>query len=285
MRTYVYTPINKSWPDKFLTSHSDLLVMQARPSPSYGSRFIIGEWSVYNGSGSTAIAGIGGRIQKDLWTLRTWDDSAYVAGVVYTDETADAQDLGTTDLALETVGTNNDGFCIGCDIPFNLASLVLSQASVSGAAYKVYYSIASQGTGFSNNFNELTNLHVPPTFGSTGERLIWFDPPSDWHKATADSLIVNRHGRSNLQTIGLSVPEQYLLVIKAETAPGTTPAQLTIATLGSMIMTKRSVSANAVLNNIGGVELPLPPQCDAIMPCISVANDANRATIFYRYAG
>lgn len=282
---YAYTPINKSWPTKFLTSHSDLNVLQARPSPSYGSRFILGEWNVHNRSGSAAVVGIGGRIASSLWTFRTWDDSEYAAGTVYTNETTDAQDSDTGDVNLDTVGTNNDGFAIGCDIPFNLGSLVISQAGANGAGYQVYYSIESAGTGFSNNFAEITNLYVAPDFSTTGEKLIWFDPPPNWHKATLDTLVVNRHGRSDLQVNGLVPPEQYLLVVKATSAPDTTRAQMTICTLGSMVMTKEAVADNAVINNIGGVEVQLPPQCDAIMSAISVANASNRATVFYRYSG
>lgn len=282
---YAYTPINKSWPTKFLTSHSDLNVMQARPSPSYGSRFVIGEYSIHNRSGASATVGLGGRIASSLWTFRTWDDSEYAAGAVYTDETTDAQDSDTGDVNLETVSTNDDGFAIGCDIPFNLGSLVISQASNAGAVYQVYYSIASTGTGFSSNFSEITNLYVSPDFSATGEQLIWFDPPTDWHKATLDTLIVNRHGRSSLQVAGLTPPEQYLLVVKATTAPSLTRAQMTICTLGSMVMTKANVSDNAVVNNIGGVEIQLPGQCDAIMPAISDANAGNRFTGFYRYSG
>lgn len=285
MQNYEYTPINKSWATKFLDSHSDLDVMAARPSPSYGSRFRIGEFSITNNSGSTAIIGIGGRIASDLWTFREWDESDYAAGAVYTDDTVDAQDSGAGDVTLEVVGTNSDGFVIGCDIPFNIASLVISQASASNAAYTVHYSIASAGTGFSNNFATLSNMHVSPSFGSTGEQLLWFDPPADWHKATEDTLIVNRHGRSSVQVAGLTPPSQYLLVVKAATAPDTTPALMTICTLGHMVMTKRSIANAGVMNNIGGVEFGLPPQCDAIMPAISVANAANRATIMYRYSG
>lgn len=284
---YAYTQVEKSWPSKFLLSHSDLELIQARPSPSYGSKFVIGEFNVNNRSGSTATVGLGGRIQADIWTMRTWDESEYAAGTVYTDETTDAQNATTADVNLSTVGTNSDGFAIGCDIPFNLVSLVLSQAAASNAVWKVYYSIASAGTGFSSNFTEIpvADMHVAPSFGSTGEQLLWFDPPSDWHKATSDTLIVNRHGRSSVQVAGLTPPSQYLLVVKATTAPDTTRGQINIATLGRMFMTKPSVANAAVLNNIGGVPIELPPQCDGIAAAISVANAQNRASVSWRYSG
>lgn len=284
---FAYSQIEKSWPSKFLLSHSDLELLQGRPSPSYGSKFVLGEWNVHNRSGSTATVGIGGRIQADIWTMRTWDESEYAAGVVYTDETADAQNATTADVNLSTVAANGDGFVIGCDIPFNIVSLVLSQAAASNAVWQVYYSIASAGTGFSSNFTELVaaDMHVAPSFGTIGEHLLWFDPPAAWHKATADTLIVNRHGRSSVQVAGLTPPSQYLLVVKATTAPDTTRGQINIATLGRMFMTKASVATASVLNNIGGVEIALPPQCDGIAAAISVANAQNRASVSYRYSG
>lgn len=277
MRPFSYESINKSWPTKFLTNQNDTQVLATRPQNSYGTRFILGEFSVHNRSGSAAVVGIGGRLPVSLWSWGFWDDSEYAAGTVYADDTTDAQDSDTGDVNLDTVATNNDGFVIGCDIPFSIASLQISQASANGTAWKLYYSIASAGTGFSSNFSEIANAYVAPSFGSTGEQLIWFEPPTDWHKVQATTAIVNKHG--------LTVPSQYLILVKSTTAPDTTRGAMSLATLGRMLMTKENVQDNEVLNNIGGVEQPLPPQCDAICAAISVANSQNRASVSYRYAG
>ena len=123
MRPFSYESINKSWPNKFLLTQSDSEVLATRPQNSYGTRFIVGEFSIHNRSGSAAVVGIGGRIPTALWSLGTWDDSGYGAGVAYADDTTDAQDAGTGDVPLDTVATNSDGVAIGCEIPFSIASL------------------------------------------------------------------------------------------------------------------------------------------------------------------
>lgn len=277
MRDFAYDHVSKSFATKFLTSQSDSLILQARPSPSYGSRFVIGEFSVHNRSGSACVVGIGGRLPVSLWSFGFWTDANYAAGTVYADDTTDAQDAGTGDVNLDTVSTNNDGFVIGCDVPFSIASLQISQASGAGTVWAAYYSIESAGTGFSSNYTALSNMYVAPSFGSTGEQLLWFEPPTDWAKVAAATAIVNRHG--------LTVPSQYLLVVKSTTAPNATRGQMSLAVLGRMLMSHENVADNTNLNNIGGVELALPYQCDAIMAAISTANSQNRASVSWRYAG
>ncbi len=274
---HTYDSTEKSWPSKFLVSQSDSLVLQARPSPSYGSRFAIGEFSVHNRSGGSAVLGIGGRLPVSLWTFGSWTEANYAAGTVYADDTTDAQDADSGDVNLDTVATNNDGFVIGCDVPFSIASLQITQASANGTVWAMYYSKESTGTGFSSNFTQITNPYVAPSFGTTGEQLIWFEPPTDWVKATSATAIVNRHG--------LTVPSQYLLVVKSTTAPDATRGQMSLAVLGRMRMTMEGVADNTVLNNIGGVELYLPPQCDALCAAISTANSQNRASVSWRYSG
>ena len=276
---YNYQPESKAWATKFLTGQSDSLVLAPRPQNSFGSRFVIGEFSFHNRSGSPAVIGIGGRLPIALWSFGTWTEANYAAGVVYTDDSVDAKDADAGDVNLDTVSTANDGFVIGCEVPFNIASLMISQASASGTVWDVFYSVASSNTGFSNNFKSLTNLYVAPSFGAgnTGEQLIWFEPPLDWHKVTPSTAIVNRHGNT--------VPSQYLLVVKSSTAPDTTRGQLTLAVLGRMFQSTEGVADNNILNNIGGQEIALPPQCDAICAACSVANVQNRVDVKWRYAG
>ncbi|MDH5666554.1 MAG: hypothetical protein OEY86_00905 [Nitrospira sp.] len=287
MHGYRYESASKSWPSKFLYSNSDLITMGVRPSNSYGTHFVIGEFSVHNRSGSTVTAGVGGRIQPSLWRFYFWDESEYAAGSALIDDTTDAQSTAAGDVNLDTVGTNNDGFAIGCDAPFNIVSLNVSQISDASTVWAVYYSVVSAGTGFSNNFTALTNLHVAPSFGTgkTGEQLIWFDAPPDWHRVTSSSAIINRHGRSDKQALGYSAPGEYLLVVKSTTAPDTTRGQITQAMLGNIVMTQANVLTNQTLTNIGGAEIHLPAACDAVCAAISTANVQNRCDMKWRYSG
>lgn len=281
---YTYEPVSQAWPTKFLQSHADTQVLATRPSNSYGTHFVLSEFSVHNRSGGNAIVGIGGRVNAALWRFYTWTDANYAAGTVLTDDTTDAQSSASGDVNLDTVSTNNDGFAIGCDFPFNIASLMISQASTASTVWKVYYSIASAGTGFSNNFTEITNLYVAPNFGSTGEQLIWFEPPTDWYAVKSDTAIVNRHGRSDKTVLGYTAPRQYMLVVKSTTAPSSTRGQMTIATLGRMFFSTTSVTDTGILTNIGGEELHLPAGCDAVAAAIDVAAQQSRVDIKYRYA-
>lgn len=285
MAGYVYETASKAWPTKFLQSHADTQVLATRPSSSQGTHFVLSEFNVHNRSGGEAIVGIGGRVASSLWRFYTWADANYAAGTVLTEDTTDAQDSDTGDVNLDTVSTNNDGFAIGCDMPFNIASLMISQASTANTVWKVYYSVASAGTGFSSNFTEITNLYVSPVLSSTGEQLIWFEPPTDWYQVKSDTAIVNRHGRSDKTVLGYTAPPQYMLVVKATTAPDTARGQMTLATLGSMLFTTVGVTDGGILTNIGGVERHLPAGCDAIAAAISVAAQQSRADVAYRYSG
>lgn len=281
---YSYQPVSQAWPTKFLQSHADTQVLATRPPSSQGTHFVLSEFSVHNRAGEDAIVGIGGRIDADLWRFYTWTDTNYAAGTVLTDDTTDAQDSDTGDVNLDTVSTNNDGFAIGCDMPFSIASLMISQASTASTVWQVYYSKASAGTGFSNNFTEITNLYVAPSFGSTGEQLIWFEPPTDWHAVEPATAIINRHGRSDRTVLGYTAPRQYMLVVKSTTAPNSARGQMTLATLGRMYFTTAGVADAGILTNIGGSELQLPPGCDAVSAAISVAAQQSRVDIKYRYA-
>lgn len=282
---FAYQTESKAWGTKFLNNHSDLITLSTRPQHSYGTRFVVKEFSLHNRSGSAAVMGIGGRIQSSVWTFNVWDDSEYAAGSVLIDETADAQSPAIGDVNLDTVGTNNDGFAIGCDIPFNMVSINVSQASTAGTAWAVYYSIASLGTGFSNNFSQITNFYVAPDFSAGGEQVIWFDSPADWHRVLPATSIVNRHGRSNLQVLGYTAPSQYRLVVKSTTAPNATRGQAIIVTLGHVVMSTVNIQDGDILTNIGGTDIYLPPVCDAIAAATSSPDAQNRVDIKWRYSG
>jgi len=276
MRTYDHT--SKAWATKFLTSQSDALVLAARPSNSYGTRFAIGEFAVHNRAGAACVVGIGGRLPASLWSAGLWDDSAYAAGTVFVDDTTDWQDAGTGDFLLGTTSTNNDGFLISCSVPFNIVSIVVGTAASGGSpAFSLHYSIESTDTGFSSNWGTISNPYVAPLFTSTGEQLIWFEPPTDWAAVTSTTAIINRHGDT--------VPSGYSILVKQTTAGSVSAGLGNIGVLGRMLLTMENVADNSVLNNIGGKELYLPPQCDALCAAISTANSQNRASVSWAYIG
>jgi len=275
---FLYESVSKAFSTKFLTSQADSLVLATRPSNSYGSRFVLGEFNVHNRSGSSCMVGIGGRLPVSLWSAGLWDDSAYAAGTVYADDTTDWQDSGTGDFALGTQSVNDDGFLISCSVPFSIVSLVVGTAASGGSpAFSLHYSINSAGNGFSSNYGTISNPYVAPLFTSTGEQLIWFEPPTDWAAVTSTTAVANKHGAT--------VPSGYAILVKQTTAGSVSPGLGNIAVVGRMMMTTEGVTDNDILSNIGGREIALPPQCDAICAAISTANSQNRVDVKYRYAG
>lgn len=278
MRSYLYESISRSFATKFLTDQSDALALATRPQYSQGTRFIIGEFNLQNRSGGSVIAGIGGRLPVSLWQAGLWDDSAYAAGTVYVDDTTDWQDAGADDFLLGTTSTNDDGILISCSVPFNIASIVVGTAASGGSpAFSLHYSIATAGTGFSSNWGTISNPYVAPLFTSTGEQLIWFEPPVDWVPVTSATAIINRHGAT--------VPSGYAILVKQTTAGSVSAGTGNIGVLGRMLMSSEALPDNNILSNLGGIEICLPPQCDAVCAAISVANSQNRIDAKVRYAG
>lgn len=261
MREFAYEHTSRGWATKFLTSQADSQVLATRPQNSYGSRFILGEFNVHNRSGGAAYLGIGGRLPQSLWTA-----GQIVAAGNYTDDVTDAQDSDVNDFALTTT-TNSDGFGIFCQVPWNIASIVVGTAAAGGSpVWDLAYTKAGGSWG------TITNAYVSPLFTSTGEQLIWFEPPADWAPSEAGH--------------GTGVPVgQFGIRCRATTAPNATAGLATNIVLGRMFLSTESVDDNSVLNNIGGVEIALPPQCDAICAAISVANSQNRASVSWRYSG
>jgi len=261
MRAFAYEHTSKAWAAKFLTSQSDSVVLGTRPQNSYGTRFILGEFNIHNRSGGAAVVGIGGRLPQNMWTA-----GQIVAAGTYTDDTTDAQDSDANDFPLTTL-TNNDGFGVFGLVPFSIVSLIVGTAAAGGSpVWDLAYTKAGGSWG------TITNPYVAPVFTAGGEQLIWFEPPTDWAVAEAGH--------------GTGVPVgSYGLRCRATTAPNATAGLLTNMVVGRMMMTTESVDDNSVLNNIGGVEIPLPPQCDAICAAISTADPQNRASVSWRYSG
>lgn len=261
MRQFEYEHVSKAWATKFLTNQLDSQVLVTRPQNSYGTRFCIGEFNLHNRSGGAAYMGIGGRLPQGLWMA-----GQMTAAGVYSDDTPDAIDSDANDFALTTT-TNNDGFAIFSLVPFSTVSVVVGTAAAGGSpAWDLQY------TQSGGNWGTISNAYVAPLFTATGEQLIWFEPPTDWAVSEAGH--------------GTSVPVGYYGIRpRATTAPNATAGLATNMVLGRMFLSTEGVADNAILNNIGGVEIALPPQYDAICAAISTANSQNRASFSWRYSG
>jgi hypothetical protein len=96
-------------------------------------------FEVQNRSGSTAACGVGFRIANRFWI----GGRLSANGDTYTDLTSSFQ--AQTAATLQVAGANQTGFVIGCQVPFDWASINITTAESNAggstvADHKVYYS-------------------------------------------------------------------------------------------------------------------------------------------------
>jgi hypothetical protein len=238
-------------------------VVRARNSADFlATQFVLREARLINRSASASWCGIGGRLPVDLWKAGQMSDAD-----AYTEDTTDAQDAGAGDFVLDVVSTNDAGFGLFCLVPFNIVSLVVSQAGSGGTpAWNLRYTKAGGSWG------TITNAYVMPSFGSTGEQLIWFQPPTDWAPSESGH--------------GSGVPEGYYgISVQATTAPSGTASLATLITLGYMVRAMEVGAAGGVGDLVEDDEVPLPPQCDALCAAFATADPQNSASGLFRFKG
>ncbi len=265
---FQYDHVSKAIPAKFLTTQSAGNILATRPqviTPSGASedvtakRFAIAEMSIHNRSGSDAHCGIAVRLPVDLWVAGQWTHSS----TTFVDDTTDAQDAGTSDFAIGTT-TNNDGFAVFCDVPFNVMSVVIGTAASGGTPeWDLAYTVAG-GT-----WTTITNAFVSPSFTATGEQLVWWVGPQDW--------AVSESGHGTDVPVG-----QYGIRIRATTAGSSAGGSATLLMLGYCIYPTEAISDNKVALVTNEGETPLLPQGDALCAVISVVDNQNRADVKYR---
>jgi hypothetical protein len=261
----MYAQLDRAWSTKFLSSYT-ASVLGSRVTGSYANQFAAKKMRMENRSGSAAVIGWGGRLPNDstLWKAGQWVD----ASTTFVDDTTDAQDTGTGDFALTTT-TNDDGFIVLCQIPFNILSILLSQVTTGAPVYEVSYSIAG-GTWTALT---LANLLVAPDFATTtGEKVIWWEKPGDWAVTEAGH--------------GTDIPTGYYgLLVKATTAP----SQAALATQmvpGVIVDSAKNVASNGYIEwDYSPGEKEIPPQCDALACAFSVAADQNYVSGQWRLKG
>ena len=127
---------------------------------------------LFNSTGSTLTLGIGYRLHNRYWKCGVTD------GTTFTDDTADAQDLGTSDVIIgaDTATGNTTEFVIFSPIPFNWFSMNIGTAEVDDGAdhidHVMQFSDAA-GTGWTTiatTGSYLDNLTLTNTPIPTGAR-------------------------------------------------------------------------------------------------------------------
>lgn len=266
---YQYTHVSKAIPAKFLLTQTTGNIMATVPQVvgpngtenANAKRFAISEASIHNRSGDNAACGIAVRLPVALWTAGQWTAS----GTTFTDDTTDAQDAGTGDFALGTT-TNNDGFAVFCDVPFNVMSVIVSTASSGGSPVFVLSYTLAGGT-----WGTITadTAFVHPALTATGEQLIWFAIPQDW--------AVSESGH------GTSVPTgKYGIRVTQSTAGSSSGGVASYMMLGHCIYPTEAIGDTKVALVTNEGETPLLPQGDALCAVIATVNNQNRADMKYR---
>lgn len=263
---YTYQPVTRAWASKFLPSYA-ANPLASRNAVGLATMFAVQSLEVQNRSGSVAHVGWGGRLPTDstLWKAGQWTNGT----TTFTDDTTDAQSAGANDFAAMVANTNNDGFIVLAQIPFNILSMIVGTAAAGGAPV---YDVAYSAAGGAWTTITLANLLVAPAF-ATGEQLLWWQEPNDW--------VVTVAGHAT------GIPTGYYAIrVRATTAPTATAALLTQLIPGVMVKSIKNVASDGLANfSYGDAECLVPPQCDALAVAISVASDQNYVSAHYRLRG
>ena len=226
-------------------------------SSNYERGIALGGFQLQNRSGSTVSCGIGVRIPNSMWRAGQWDDSEATA---YTDDTTDAQDAGATDFALETL-TNDDGFVIASDVPFNAISIDVGTNSAGTDPVRAVRYTDSTGAAWTTLSNFLLQEGASTDPG-TGEMLIVWNVPADW---------------GQVQSGGLNgIPaSKYAVNVRATTAPGTTAAVADSLSIYRIYWAIEGLADNNVYEEDFGAKEVWMPHGDALVAFFSVANNQN----------
>ena len=206
--------------------------------------------------------GLGFRIANRYWRAGNTD------GTTFTEDTADAQDLGASDFTIgaNTAAGNTTNFTVLSTIPFDWVSINIGTAEVDDVPTAIDHSLQysnSAGTGWTaytagylNNF-ELTN-----TVLATGAREFVWTAPSDWGKVVSLAGLPTGYYAWSITTAGATA--------------GDTAALGTAMEIGTM----RTVTAVAA-NTLYAFDFAqmLLAEADAVVAFFDQANANNRVTV------
>lgn len=217
-----------------------------------------------NRAEADAVVAIGVRLSTGIWKAGQWTD----ATTTFTDDTADFQDVGATDAALETT-TNDDGFLVSSGVLFNGLSINVSTASVGTPTRVLEYS-----TGTSS-WTALSNVLSFDSAGAnydTAENVIVFAPPTDWARMTS--------GHGTGVTVG-----HFGLRVRATTAPSTAGVAASIS-VHRLYFPIEVLSDNNVYEiPLGSMYASLEPNGDALVAYFGIANPQNLVSALVRARG
>lgn len=226
-------------------------------APRSGGQLVLAEVSLENNTGGAADVGFGWKLPNALWSAGQWVN----ASTTFTDDTTDAQDADAGDFAVTTT-TNNDGFIIQADRPFNLIGITVSQAQAGSPVYEYNYWNGSAYTA-------LTTKEVPGSY-TVADQFIVFQAPHDW--------AVGGSGTNVSQT-------KYTIRMRATTAPSTA-VLATILWVGQLFRVKESLAnATKFTFDLEATQIVVPAGAGLLPYFGGTANANNQVEALYKTIG
>ncbi len=217
---------------------------------------------VGNSSGANGAVGVGFKLPDAMFKAGQWDDSETAS---YTDDTTDAQDVGTDDF-LMSMGTpaNNDGFIVQAYAPFNVVSFKLNTAGSGGG-------IATPNYAYWNGsaWTAFTPV-VTADYTSTTAQCFAFLTPPDWTALTSASTPVATDGL----TAGM-----YAIKVAWATAMTTEPQADYLALVQLIDYVEVVGDGASITRDFGDRKIPFRA---GLVPFCSTANAANWCLVEYR---
>lgn len=247
--------------------NSNDFVLYTHPrSEAGGLKLQLAYARLQNRSGSTCAVGIGVRLPLAMWKAGQWVH----ATTTYTDDTADFQDAGTADAALETT-TNDDGFLVSSPILFNALAIAVTTASTGSPVRVIEYSTGT--SGWTALTNPLSFAGASANYsGSGAENVIVWAPPADW------APMANGHGTG--VTVG-----HYGLRVRGTTAAGVAGVAATMSVHRIYFPLEGLADNNLYEIPMASAYAPLEVNGDALVAFISTANPQNLVSAVVKCRG
>lgn len=226
----------------------------------------IGSVRFINTSGNARDMALAVRLRTTEWVA-----GQVTAAGVYTDDTTDAQDVGTADFLMHDRTDSGSGFLVGANVPFNCFGLV--QAAAGDQTTPVFISEYWNGTAWTDIQASLligtatTNLL---NGDGTGEKVHLWDIPAGWviggtPTATVPQTTYNMRFRVTHSGAGTADP---------------TASQLFI---GVASVHEAALASNAESTYVYDLPLRFPREGDALFLLIDVADAAVSAQVQHRF--
>jgi len=232
--------------------------------PPSGKSILLSSAQLQNRTASTAATLLVGLLRDDAWTAGQWAD----ATTTFTDDTVDAQDVGTNDFALEGTGAADDGHLVSAAVPFGIISYDISTDSVGSPVRVANYWNGSAWTALTAA--QLISFAWATTNPGLGESILAFEPPVDW--AVGGS--------------GTGVPAgKYNLLVKSTTSPSTAGLAKRLY-VGVVLGSNDGVAANDSYDPpMGLYGVLVPSYLAGVGAAFSVADAGNNLHLVYRFLG